>query len=161
MTVDAAPHSSLECRSRSPQTRLMLNHKWTEDQIVGRESETSFSGQKHRFKLAEDMQESGGREFRAPTQNDRRTESERFYLWQGRRSRPSEDGRWSLTPSRGKISRSNADSFCLGALGSRPTGPEAVPQRAQVSNSKTVTVKNVNRKKDRSKPDRILREAPI
>ena len=54
---------------------------------------------------------------RAPTQNDRRTESERFCLWQGRRSRPSEDGRWSLTPSRGKRSRSNANSFCVGALG--------------------------------------------
>ena len=47
---------------------------------------------------------------------NRRTENERFCVWQGRRSRPSEDGRWSLTPSRRRKRRLNAESFCVGAL---------------------------------------------
>ena len=75
-------------------------------------------------------------DLRVPIKMNRRTENERFCVWQGRRSRPSEDGRWSLTPSRGttaaafirqwlrqqrirqlkKRSRSNADSFCVDAL---------------------------------------------
>ena len=53
---------------------------------------------------------------RVPIKMNRSTENERFCDWQGRRSRPSEDGRWSLTPSRRRISRLNAESFCVGAL---------------------------------------------
>ena len=55
-------------------------------------------------------------DLRVPIKMNRRTENERFCVWQGRRSRPSEDGRWSLTPSRRRISRLNAESFCVGAL---------------------------------------------
>ena len=44
---------------------------------------------------------------------NRRTESERFFVWQGRRSRRCEEHRrCSLTQSRGRISRLNAESFC-------------------------------------------------
>jgi len=42
----------------------------------------------------------------------RSNENAHFCVWQGRRSRPSEDGRCSLTPSRREISRLNAESFC-------------------------------------------------
>ena len=49
---------------------------------------------------------------RVPNKMNRSTENERFRLWQGRRSRPSEDGRCSLMPSRDEISRLNAESFC-------------------------------------------------
>ena len=47
---------------------------------------------------------------------NRRTENERFCVWQGRRSRLSGDSRCRLTPSKHKISRLNAKSFCVGAL---------------------------------------------
>jgi len=53
---------------------------------------------------------------RVPIKMNRSTENERFCDWQGRRSRPSEDGRWSPTPSRRRISRLNAESFFVGAL---------------------------------------------
>ena len=49
----------------------------------------------------------------SPKHDDRCTESEHFCPWQGGRSRPSEDGRYSPTPSRGRISHSNADSLFL------------------------------------------------
>ncbi len=49
---------------------------------------------------------------RVPNKMNRSTESERFRLGFGRRSRPSEDGRCSLTTSRYEISRLNAESFC-------------------------------------------------
>ncbi len=57
---------------------------------------------------------------------NRSTENERFWVWKERRpvrrslgeggSRLSGDSRYSLTPSRHKISRLNAESFCVGAL---------------------------------------------
>ena len=49
---------------------------------------------------------------RVPNKMNRSTENEHFRVWQGSRSRPSEDGRCSLTPSRHEISRLNAESFC-------------------------------------------------
>ncbi|MBN2315728.1 MAG: hypothetical protein JXM79_17500 [Sedimentisphaerales bacterium] len=48
-----------------------------------------------------------------PNKMNRRTEGERFRVWQGRRSRLSEDSRCSLTPSRRETSRMNAESFYL------------------------------------------------
>ena len=57
---------------------------------------------------------------RVPIKMNRRTKNERFCVWQGlsgapawgTRSKPSEDGRWSLTPSRRRISRLNAELCC-------------------------------------------------
>ena len=53
---------------------------------------------------------------RVPNKMNHRTENERFCGWQGRRSRLSEDSPWSLTPSRLRISRLNAESPRYGLL---------------------------------------------
>ena len=48
---------------------------------------------------------------RVPNKMNRSTENTRFWVWQGMRSRLSEDSRCSLTLPRLKTSRLNAESF--------------------------------------------------
>ena len=54
--------------------------------------------------------------FRVRNKIKRRTESGRFGVWQGRRIRPSEDGRWSLTPFQTQNKPFECRVISLGAL---------------------------------------------